>query len=378
MSEDTYFLLEQMKALNSSLIEIENIYNNSPCGYHSVDENGFFIKINDTELNCLGYSREELIGKVKIHDLIKVEFIEKFENEFLLLKKQGYINNLEFELKTKSGYFIPMMLNSKVIYNSNGGFSMINTNVFDISEKKCYEKELLKKNEELYLLNEEKDKFLEIVFHDLQNHLNLALFSSDALKKRLINPSSYQVKLINAISNSIYRMNKLIFNMLNINKINLGLNKVNIEKIDLTHLFTSVINSFMEVGNYKSINIVLETITNDVFLNTDPDYLIEIIENLISNAIKFTYPKKSIFVRLSETSEEIVIEIEDQGQGIKEDEIPLIFNKFQKLSSTPTDGEKSNGLGLYIVKYFVTLLGGRIFCRSIFETGTTFIIYLPK
>lgn len=378
MSEDVCFLLEQLRVLNDSLIEIENIYNNSPCGYHSVDENGFFIKINDTELNCLGYSREELIGKVKIHDLIKVEFIEKFENEFLLLKKQGHINNLEFELKTKSGYFIPVMLNSKVIYNSNGVFSMINTNVFDISEKKCYEKELLKKNEELYLLNEEKDKFLEIVFHDLQNHLNLALFSSGALKKRLINPSSYQVKLINAISNSIYRMNKLIFNMLNINKINLGLNKVNIEKIDLIHLLKSVINSFIELGNYKSINIVLETIPNDVFLNTDPDYLIEIIENLISNAIKFSYPKKSIFVRLSETSEEIVIEIEDQGQGLKEDEIQLIFNKFQKLSSTPTDGEKSNGLGLYIVKYFVTLLGGRIFCRSIFETGTTFIIYLPK
>ena len=112
-------------------------------------------------------------------------------------------------------------------------------------------------------------------------------------------------------------------------------------------------------------------------MKTDRGAVSQIVENLLSNAIKFSYSDKKIGVKLLKTLEGIQIRVQDEGQGIRANEMNLLYHRFQRLSALPTAGESSTGLGLSIVKEMVDLLKGTIECESEGSVGTTFIVTLP-
>ncbi|XWK91290.1 MAG: PAS domain S-box protein [Phormidium sp.] len=121
--------------------EVEDLYNNAPCGYHSLDANGLIIRINDTELNWLGYTREEILYKQKFVDLIVPESREIFYQNFPKFKQQGRIDNLEFEMFKKDGTTSWMSLNATAVRDEAGNFLMSRSTLFDISNRKQIEKE---------------------------------------------------------------------------------------------------------------------------------------------------------------------------------------------------------------------------------------------
>lgn len=110
---------------------------------------------------------------------------------------------------------------------------------------------------------------------------------------------------------------------------------------------------------------------------TEPNYLTQAVENILSNAIKFSHKNKSITIELRRRGDEMDILIEDEGQGIKAEEMPRLFGRFQKLSARPTGNEISTGLGLSVAKEFVDVLRGRISVKSEWAIGTTFTVTLP-
>ena len=101
---------------------IQDLYNNAPCGYHSLDENGFFVDINDTELQWLGYERGEVIGKIKLTDIATPSSIAIFKDISRSLIKAGFLNDLRLELITKSGAMLPVIVNAKSMYDSKNNF----------------------------------------------------------------------------------------------------------------------------------------------------------------------------------------------------------------------------------------------------------------
>jgi signal transduction histidine kinase len=107
---------------------------------------------------------------------------------------------------------------------------------------------------------------------------------------------------------------------------------------------------------------------------TDQEYLTEIIDNLVSNAIKFSYADSSVSVKLECTSSYFEIAVQDQGQGILPEEMNLLFGRFQKLSAKPTSNESSTGLGLSIVKELAEQLDGTVSCHSQIGKGTCFTV----
>jgi len=111
---------------------------------------------------------------------------------------------------------------------------------------------------------------------------------------------------------------------------------------------------------------------NEIQITGDGDSVYQVLENLISNAIKYSYPDSKVLISLYKTDGKINIEIKDEGQGIKPEEIPKLFGKFSKLSSRPTAGESSNGLGLWIVKRLTELMNGKISCESEAGKGSVF------
>ena len=127
-------------ALQQYLEEIEDLYNNAPCGYHSLDPEGNIIQINDTELNWLGYSRDEVLHK-KFSDFVTAEGKQVFQDNFPRFKQQGWINNLEFEIVRKDGTTRWLGLSATGIKDEVGNFLMSRSTLFDITDRKRAEDE---------------------------------------------------------------------------------------------------------------------------------------------------------------------------------------------------------------------------------------------
>lgn len=137
------------EALQKSIEEIQDLYNNAPCGYHSLDKDGVFVRINDTELKWLGYTREEVLGKKKFTDLTTPEGVKLFTASFPRFKETGSVRNLEFNLVRKDGSLLPVVVNATAIRDRNGNYLVSRSTLHDITERKQAEQELLKLNHEL-------------------------------------------------------------------------------------------------------------------------------------------------------------------------------------------------------------------------------------
>ena len=124
--------------------EIQYLYDNAPCGYHSIDADGVIVRINDTELSLLGYSREEIVGKKNFGDLLTTESLKVFKREFPDLKERGSVSDIEFDMVRKDGTLMPVLTNAAAIRDSAHNFLVGYTSIFDITDRRRAELELRK------------------------------------------------------------------------------------------------------------------------------------------------------------------------------------------------------------------------------------------
>ncbi len=136
-------------ALQAYAEEIYDLYNQSPCGYHSLDATGTFSRINDTELSWLGYTRDEVLHKLKFSDLATPNSALAFQENFSRFKQQGRISDVEFELVRKDGTILPVSLSATAIKGSEGNFLMSRSTLFDITDRKRAQIALQQANEQL-------------------------------------------------------------------------------------------------------------------------------------------------------------------------------------------------------------------------------------
>ena len=122
--------------------EVHDLYDNAPCGYHSLDASAMFVQINQTELDWLGYTREEVIGKLKFSDVIASQSQTIMQENFPLTKSRGWVNDFEFEMKRKDGITFTALLNATAVTDPSGNFIRTRTTVIDITERKQVEEAL--------------------------------------------------------------------------------------------------------------------------------------------------------------------------------------------------------------------------------------------
>jgi PAS domain S-box-containing protein len=127
------------EALRRSANEIQDLYNHAPCGYHSLDKDGFVVQINDTELSWLGYTREDVVGKIKFSDLLTPESGRNFQENFPKFKEQGIIRDVEYDMVRKDGTTLPVLLSASAITDSAGNYLMSRSTVYDITARKLAE-----------------------------------------------------------------------------------------------------------------------------------------------------------------------------------------------------------------------------------------------
>ena len=372
--------------------EIAQLYNSSPMGLHSLDIDGVYMLVNDTELEWLGYERHELIGKKRLIDFIIPEQRIRFTERYPTFMKEGFIKEFEVDLIQKNGSILPISLNSTAIYNEEGKYVMSRTTVFDLRKRKELEIQLVYKNKELnqlllelkvaneslYNLNQEKNRFLGIASHDLQTPLTNLRLLTDKFKLTQENLTERQKFWITDIQDTLEDMTGRIRNLLSVNRIEHGANMPTLEETNICEFIINMIGRFQNFADRKFQQIRFESNITEVSVRTDPAYLVEIIENLLSNAIKFSPKYEEILVKIIAQKNQVVISISDRGEGIKCEEMPLLFGKFQKLSTRPTGGETSSGLGLSIVKEHAHKIQASVTCESEYGSGATFSLALKN
>lgn len=237
---------------------------------------------------------------------------------------------------------------------------------------------LLKQNEQLYQLNLDKDHFIGIASHDLQHPLTTILMLSEALLKKEAEELSEKGKQIcQMIHEASLQMKELISNYLDSHRYQSGKVKIVFTENNITALTNKIVGRYREIAGRK--NIFLEFSAEKNFkMMTDMACYTQIVENLVSNAIKFSHNGKSVLVSLKEKDKQVLLEVKDEGVGIKKKEIPLLFERFQQLTSRPTADEISTGLGLSIVKYLADQLKAEIEVNSVYKKGSVFRVKFSK
>ncbi len=237
---------------------------------------------------------------------------------------------------------------------------------------------LQEKNITLEMLNQEKNEFLGIAAHDLKNPLQHIIMVSEKIERYYDRMKRddivHQAKTIGAVA---HRMNEIIVNLLDINAIERGGVRLAPKEVDIEPLVRRVTEDYVHTAQEKNIAIFVVGMGTETPAFADETAVTQVLDNLISNAIKYSPHGKSVFVRVKSGVEAIRLEVEDEGPGISPEDMQKLFGKFARLSARPTGGEHSTGLGLSIVKKMVEAMNGRVWCESEFGKGATFIVELP-
>jgi len=228
--------------------------------------------------------------------------------------------------------------------------------------------------QELNALNMEKNEMMGIVAHDLKNPLTSALSVSALLSKEKITED--QKEHLGLINKSLNRMNSLVSKILEIRVLDSSTFKTNPGRVDLKQVTWQVISALKIQSDNKNIQVVADL--EEVDATLDRSLIVQIIDNLLSNAIKFSNHHAKVRVSLKEENQTIRLEIDDEGPGIREEDKPKLFQKFQKLHARPTGGESSTGLGLSIVKKYTEAMNGKVWCESEFGKGARFVVEFKK
>ena len=374
VSERTRELEEANMRLVQHVDRIEDLYNNAPCGYHSLDKDGLIISINDTELRWLGYSREEIAGKMNFAEILSPESQRDFEINYPEFLRHGEIHDLEFDLLTRDGHIFPVLINATALYDRDGSFLMSRTTLQDFMAVKTARSALMAKAAQLEEVNRELEAFTYSVSHDLKTPLRaIGGFTQILLDEHAGQFNDEMRSLTSTIISNTRRMAQLIDDLLAFSRI--GRIEFSREKVDMQKLIDECIDE-IDPGK-RHVRDIVQVKEALPIISGDRSMLKQVWVNLLSNAIKFSskVERPRVSVGMRSHRGEIEFYVSDNGAGFDMSFSDRLFKVFQRLHST-RDFE-GTGVGLAIVQRVVEKHGGKICADSKPGAGATFRFTLP-
>jgi PAS domain S-box-containing protein len=261
------------------------------------------------------------------------------------------------------------------IYDENGKMIRSVGIADDITKIKDYEESLKLAMEEAETANKAKSQFLANMSHEIRTPMNGIIGMSDLLQ--FTNLSNEQKEMVTTIRSSSESLLNIINDILDLSKIDAGKVELNPEAVDLINLINEKSSILKTLLKKENLNFEIK-IENDVpkFILVDKTRLLQVVSNLIGNAVKFT-EKGLISVSVKKVKEigdktQLMVSVSDTGIGIKDEDIPKLFNHFTQLDDSYSKRFQGTGLGLAISKRLVELLGGQISVESEYGKGSTF------
>lgn len=243
------------------------------------------------------------------------------------------------------------------------------------------QRKLTKKTAELERMNELKNQMLGMAAHDLRNPLTIiqnysSFLIEDHREQDIFTDDQFQ--LVKQIKESSEYMVQIIEDMLDISAIESGSISLEKDDEDISELIERVVSLNRPTAGKKNISLITKLPDKPITKKVDAHKFQQVLDNVVSNAIKYSESETEVKVGIKEGDENaLIIYVEDQGQGISKDDLEDLFVPFAKISSEPTAGEKSTGLGLAIAKKIVEAHGGDIQVESEVGAGSTFFVSIP-
>lgn len=374
MMEDITADKQAEKQLQESEARYNSLFKKNQAAMLMIDpETATIVDANLGACVFYGYPYEKML-KLKMTDINTASPEEvKTEMQRALNEQQ---NHFYYRHRLANGQIRDVEVYSRPVFMR--GKQQLYSIIHDITERKQAEEALRQSNVQLRELNNQKNEFLGMAAHDLRNPIAVIQNASHVLSSYASeNLSEKQKEFLKKIYDTSKFMLELLNSLLDISKIESGKLELEITENNYPEFVTKNVefNKFFATEKGMSVDSV---ISDDIPpVDFDRNKIEQVLNNLISNAIKYSHPNTMIRIEVLKEKGFVLTKVIDQGQGIPENELPHVFKPFQKASTKPTGGEKSTGLGLAIVKKIVEGHRGMIGVESEVGKGSTFFFRLP-
>lgn len=329
------------------------------------DTEGVYLDCNNSFLEWLNIDRKEIIGK-KITTISKLGDIAKDT----ILSDLEVINNRSRKIYNEyvkiNGKIMELEIVKEPFLDSYGNLVGVIDIIRDISHKSEVEKLRL--------------EFFANLSHELRTPLNL-IFSSlqtiELIEKDLLKKNNRLKNYIDIINQNSKRLLKLVNNLIDSTKFDCGYYEYNPQNYNIVHFIENIAMSVAEFAKQNDINLIFDTDVEEKIMAFDLENLERTMFNLLSNSIKYTNSSGKIEVLLKDCGETFNITVKDNGIGIPDDKLKVIFERFKQVEDRLRKRSEGSGIGLSIVKDLINIQGGIIDVKSEFGVGSEFTVKLP-
>ncbi|MBP7310274.1 MAG: PAS domain-containing sensor histidine kinase [Candidatus Cloacimonetes bacterium] len=343
------------------------------------DDDYTMIFMSEGCKNITGYAISELLGN-KIRSFTSLihaedqEYIRKRIDTAIELHRQFV---LEYRITKKNGSMAWVWEQGNAIYDNQGEVLYLDGYIAEITVYKKLEVDLKQAAQEMKDMNAAKDRFFSLIAHDLQNPVYAIISLAEFLSSNFSSFSGEEMlSFVNQINHAAKGIYSLLENLLDWARVQTGHIRIQEEKISLHRLIMNVLEHFRPYYGSKNITMVFSP-DLEVFVYMDARLLSSILRNLISNAIKYSYPGTRVEIALLRDAEKVKVSVIDKGIGISRRQLERIFALDKNERSIGTNQEPGSGLGLVLVKEFCKIIKAEIKVSSRLNHGSTFTLILP-
>lgn len=367
------------QSLRDAHARIEAVIDNATNPIITIDERGHILHVNKSACAAFGYAAWEMEGH-NAAMLMPSPYREEHDQYLEDYRTTGLAKVIgkgrEAVALRKDGSTFPIELGVASVMLATGR-TYIGT-ITDLTAVKALQHAKIEKMEEALKLEQLKGEFVATINHELRTPLtsiigSLALVTSNRLGKLPLKARS----MIDIACTNGERLSRLVNDILDLEKLVAGKMPVQSQSCDLATLLQETVRSNAGYGDRYGIPIKLKPPLPDVTLHTDPDRLLQVLANLISNAVKYSPPGASVVVSAKLAKGGVRISVADKGPGIPEEFRHRLFTRFAQADSSDARKRGGTGLGLSITKAIVEALGGTIDFTTAMGKGTTFHLHLP-
>ena len=362
-----------------------DLYEFAPCGYLSTLSDGLIVKVNSTFLHWTGYQRNDLLQGRRWMELLTMGGRIFYETHFApLLRMQGFVREIAFDLVCQDGRPLPILVNALHRRGAEPLPEVIRWTIFDATDRRRYERELLLARNEAEQEAKARSDLIAMLSHDIRTPLSAIVMATTLLEKS--EPTAQQAQFIRVLRSSGANALALVNNVLDLSRLEAGRAVLREREFDMRVLARDLVNGIKLLANQKpgvALNVTLDERLPSR-LQGDTGKLGQVLTNLLTNAIKFTHEGfVSLIVSLRELTDEaatLEFVVSDTGIGIPADRLPRIFDEFTQGSDEIADRYGGSGLGLAITRKLLLLYQSELTVTSTVGQGTTFsfTIRLPR
>ncbi|QTJ35481.1 cell wall metabolism sensor histidine kinase WalK [Dolosigranulum pigrum] len=353
---------EAQEWIESERRRLHSVLTHMTDGVVATDRRGLITTINDMAQSMLNCTQEDVLGK-------KLTTVLDLEDNFRMREIITQERDIAVE-ESALGESLILRASFSVIQRESGFISGYVCVLHDITEQKR--------------IDEERKQFVSNVSHELRTPLTSLRSYIEALSDGAWKDPELAPRFLEVTQGETDRMIRMVQDLLHLSRIDSGKSDLELEIIDVKELFEHVLRRFDMLVNsneydQKIYSIKSQIMIDSQFIEADSDRFIQVLDNLLNNAIKYS-PDGGIItgkLRLNGQGDHVILSIADEGMGIPKSDLQKVFSRFYRVDRARSRAMGGSGLGLAISKEVIEQHGGKIWARSVEQVGTTFYISMP-